>query len=86
MRNRRNHWQVAVGKLQREAVFFENLRIAPTRRSIKLGNYRRVIFNANLVDAIFVTVECQKPTVAAIAEALQSRNNLFWLQISVCKG
>ncbi len=27
MRNRRNDWQVAVGKLQREAVLFQNLRI-----------------------------------------------------------
>jgi hypothetical protein len=86
MRNRRNDWQVAVGKLQREAVLFQNLRIAPTRWSIELGNYRRVIFNPNLVDAVFVTVECQKPPVAAIAEVFQSRNNLFWLQITVGKG
>ncbi len=86
MQNGRNHWQVAVGKFQRELVFFEDLRITPTPRTIEFSDYRPVIFDPYLVDTVFVTIESQKPAVAAIAEVFQGRNNLFWLQLGVCKG
>ncbi len=86
VRNWRNDRQVAVSKLHREAVLFGYLRVAPTAGSVKFGDYWPVIFNTNLIDPIFVTVEREKPTVAAIAEVLQGRNNLFRLQVGVRKG
>jgi hypothetical protein len=82
----RDDRQVAVSKLHCETVFFCYLRVAPTPRSVEFGDHWPVIFNTDLIDPIFVTIEREEPTVAAVADVLQGRNNLFRLQIGVRKG
>ena len=64
-RHRRN---LALGQLGDERVFFEDRRVAPARGPVELGDDRRPVFDADLVDAVFVAVERQQAAVAAHAD------------------
>ena len=59
----RDHRDFALRQFQGEGVFLENLRIAPAPRTIELGNDGFILFNADLVDPVFVTVERQHPAI-----------------------
>ncbi|MNM88565.1 hypothetical protein D3C81_1007860 [compost metagenome] len=67
--HRRNHRHLAVGEFGGEAVFFEDRRIAPAAWAVELGDQRLCVFDAHLIDAVLVAVQCQHPGVAEKADA-----------------
>ncbi len=69
-RQRRHHRDFVLGQLSAETVLLADRRIAPAIRTIKLGDQRRFAFDAHLIDAVLVAVECQYAGVAEIAKAL----------------
>ena len=71
-------------RLQRRGkrMLFENRGVGPASRAIELRNDRWTVFDANLVDAIFVTVERQETAVAAKSQRGQRGEDVLWLQVS----
>ncbi|MND99953.1 hypothetical protein D3C80_923470 [compost metagenome] len=65
----RNHRDFAVGEFGREGVFFEDGCIAPAAWAVELGDQRLRVFDAHLIDAVLVAVQCQHPGVAEKADA-----------------
>jgi len=64
-----------VQKFLRKVVLFTNTFIRPTIGPIEFGDDRFVFFNAYLIYPIFVTVECCKRSVGAIAQDLDRVEN-----------
>jgi len=58
---------VGLGQAAREGMLFENRRITPAGRSIKLRNQWRGVFDADLIDPIFKAVEGREATIRAQA-------------------
>jgi leucyl-tRNA synthetase len=56
-----------VQKFLRKVVLFTNTFVRPTIGPIEFGDDRFVVFHAYLIYPIFVTVECGKRSVGAIA-------------------
>jgi hypothetical protein len=83
VRDRRNHRQVSRSQLTGKNVLFEDFRVAPAGRPVKFRDDRDVIFDANLVNPVLVTVKCEKSTVAAISNALECRDYLLGLKIGI---
>ena len=67
----RDGWNLALGKLANETVLFENLRIGPALRTVELGDVKRTVFHRHLVDAVFVTVEREHPSITGEPDAVQ---------------
>ena len=57
--------QLAVTQFYRKVMFFDDGVIAPTARPIEFGDNGSPVFDANLIDAVFITVQRQKSTVTA---------------------
>jgi len=68
---RRDHRNLALSELECERVLFGELRVAPALRAIELGDDARPVFQARLVDAVFVAVEREQPPVAAQADRFE---------------
>ena len=66
-RNRRHHRNFTLEQLGDELVLFENLRITPAPRAVKLGDHRWPVVEADLIDAIFVGVQRQQATITGEA-------------------
>ncbi len=56
-------------------MFFEDRRIAPAARAVKLDDDRIGIFYPDLVDAVLIAVEREDAAVAAVAGRLQGVQN-----------
>ena len=80
---RRDDRYLSVGQFLGEAVFFDNGGVAPAIWPIEFHDDRRIFFDTNLVNPIFVTVERQKSTVAAVVECLQRVEDLLRLQCGI---
>lgn len=81
--DRRHHGQFRLGKVLRKPVLFDDRLIRPARRPVKFCNDWRGVFDANLVHAILITVECEKSTITAKRESLERLDDLLWLQFCV---
>ncbi|MNY26103.1 hypothetical protein D3C86_1599310 [compost metagenome] len=66
----RHHRHLALGQLEGEAVLLANRRVGPALRPVELGDQRRFVLDAHLVDAVLVAVECQYARIAEVAKAL----------------
>ena len=66
----RHHRHFVFGQFQAEGVLFADCRIAPAVRAIELGDQRRFVLDAHLIDAVLVAVERQDAGVAEVAKAL----------------
>ena len=86
VRIRRYNGNVLFGKLYRERMFFQYPIVAPSGRSIELGDHRSLIFEADAVNAILITVQCKKPTVAPVTETFYGRQNVVWVESLVGEG
>ncbi len=73
-------------KFLRERMFFEDRGVAPATGSVKFGNDRRGILDADLVDPILVAVQRQKASVAAQAEPVERGQNLFGFEVEIGEG
>ena len=80
---RRDDRYLCVGQLLSEAVLFDNGGVAPAIWPIELHDDGRTVFDTNLVNPIFVTVERQKSTVAAVVEFLKRVEDLLGLQCGI---
>ncbi len=76
---------VGFRKFDTETVFLEDCLVAPAPRSIKLRDYRLLVFDANLIDAILIAIQCQKSPIAVIAEFLHRCENVVGLKLGVCE-
>jgi hypothetical protein len=85
-RLRCNDRDLLLRELQREAVLFEDLRIAPARRPVELGHRGRAVFQHHLEHAVLVRVELQDAPVAAQADALQRVEHALRRQAFVRMG
>ena len=61
-----------VHQLQGKPVFFIYLLIAPAARPVKFGDHGHVVFDADLIDAVFIGIECNQAQVAAQALGLHA--------------
>ena len=59
-----------LGQFGQEGVLFEDRRVAPPARPVELGDQRGGVFDADLVDPVFVAVEGQQAAVATEARGL----------------
>ena len=75
--------QFGRAELQCKRMFFENGSIAPASRAIKLGDHGFVIFNADLIDAVFIAVEREEATVTAQRQPLERLDDVLGLQACV---
>ena len=82
---RRDDRQFGIAELPGKTVFLEDGIVAPTLWPVKLGDDRRLIFDPDLIDAIFVTVQREKPAVAAHGQGFERLENVRGLQIGVCE-
>ena len=60
-------------ELQREAMLFEDLRVAPAPGAVELGHHRGAVFQQHLEHAVLVRVQLQQATVAAPARRSAAR-------------
>jgi hypothetical protein len=75
--------QVSVNQFVCEIVLLEYLRVAPTAGPVKFRNDGGVIFDADLVYTIFVTVQRKKSAIASILQVFQRSNDVLRLEIGV---
>ncbi len=66
----RHHGDLRILQLQAEGVLLEDLGVAPALRAIELCDQRRIVFDADLVDAVFVAVQRQQSRVTEIPGGL----------------
>ena len=64
-----HHRHLVLGQFQTELVLLEDRRVAPATRTIELGDQRRFVFDAHLIDAVLVAVERQHAGIAEVADA-----------------
>jgi hypothetical protein len=83
---RRNDGNILFGKFHRECMFFQYSIVAPSCRAIEFCDHRWLIFDANAVNTIFITIQCQKPAVASVTEAFDGRQNVIRLEALVGEG
>ena len=67
---RRHHRYLPIRQLPGEGVFLANRLVGPAARPVKLGNDESAIFDADLIDAVFITVEGMEMAVALQTDAL----------------
>jgi len=82
-RQGRDHRDVRIGKFGTETVFLEYCLVAPASRPIKLCDYRLLFFDADLIDAILIAVQCQESPIAVKAQFLHRRENVIGLKLGV---
>ena len=75
LHERRHDRNLCGRELEREAVLLGDRRGAPALRPVKLGDQRRAALDADLVDAILVTVQREDAAVRHIAERLHRRDD-----------
>ncbi|MNN81272.1 hypothetical protein D3C81_1980820 [compost metagenome] len=64
-----DHWYFAIGQFGGELMLFEDRVIAPAPRAIKLGDQGLGVFDADLIDAVFVAVEGHHAGIAEKTDA-----------------
>jgi hypothetical protein len=67
-------------------MLFQDPVVAPSGRPIELGDHRPLIFDADAVNTILITVQSKKATVAPITETFHGRQNIVWLKPLVGEG
>jgi hypothetical protein len=67
-------------------MLFQDPVVAPSGRPIELGDHGSLIFDADAVNTILITVQSQKPAIAPITEAFYGRQNVVWLESLVGEG
>jgi hypothetical protein len=67
-----------INELLRERMLLEYLRVSPSFGSVKLQNDRISTFNPDLIDAIFVAVQCQKTQITDKTNTLKAINHTVW--------
>ena len=67
--HRRDHRDLDVGQFEGELVFFEDGLVGPALRSVELGDQRFGVFDADLIDAVFVAIERQNARIAQEPDA-----------------
>lgn len=81
---RRGHnRKLRVIEFSRKAVFFEDGVVAPAIRPVELGDDRWRIFDAHLIHAILIAVQCKKPAVTSQGEAFERFDDMFRLQARI---
>jgi len=70
--HRRHYGDIAVYELLREGVLLANGVIGPALGAIELGDDRRIVLDADLVDAVFVAIERKQMAVRAVAERIHA--------------
>ncbi len=80
---RSDHGNVRIRQFRAECVFLEDRRVAPASRPVELRDDRRGVLDADLVDAVLVTVQCLEPAIALEAETLHRRENVVGLKVCV---
>jgi ribonucleoside-diphosphate reductase alpha chain len=63
---RRHHRDFARRQVQGEVVFLLDRRVAPARRTVELGDQRRRVLDADLIDAVLVAVQRQQAAVGGV--------------------
>ena len=66
---RRHHRDFDVGQFEGELVFFEDGFVGPALRTVELGDQRFGVFDADLIDAVFVAVERENARIAEETDA-----------------
>ena len=70
-RRSRNDGDLELDQLLHECMFFKDGAITPTCGAIELGDQRLVVFDADLIHAVLVTIEGKQTTIATQADTLQ---------------
>ena len=70
------------GQFCSKAVFLKYCFIAPSLRAIKFGDYWFILFDTNLVDTIFIAIQCEEATVTVKANMLEGLENIVGLKFS----
>ena len=73
-----NDRDFAVGQLEGETVFFKDRFVGPALRPIKLGNQRFRVFDADLIHAVFVAIECEHAGIAQESDAFDGIEYQIW--------
>ncbi|MNH08055.1 hypothetical protein D3C79_674600 [compost metagenome] len=68
----RHYRDFTFGQLGGEGMLFEDRCIGPAVWAIELGNQRFSVFDAHLIDAVLVAVECQNAGIAEKADTFHS--------------
>ena len=71
----RHHRQLLLHQGKAERVLLANLFIAPALGAVELGDQRRAVLDAHLIDAVFVAVEGEKAAIAEKPGALHRRHD-----------
>ena len=58
-------------------MFFQNRRIRPAVWTVEFGNYRWLVFNADLIDAVLIAVQGKEPAVDLESLRLNGIQNDF---------
>ena len=61
---------LALGQFQAEGMFLQDRLIGPAFRPVELRHQRRAVLDADLIDAVLVTVQAEQRAVAGITGAL----------------
>ncbi len=69
---RRDHRDLGIGKLPRELVLLDDLRIGPALGAIELGDERRPLVHPGLIDPVLVAVQGEQPAVRVQAHGIES--------------
>ena len=64
-------------------MFLQNRGIAPAARSVELGDHGLIVFDADLIDAVFIAIECEEASVTAQGEALKRLDDVLGPQAGV---
>ena len=83
---RRHAAQLLFAQFDGKGVLFANCRIAETPWTIELADDEAAIFEPELVDAVFVAVECQHAAAWLLADGLEGVEQRIWIQALVGGG
>jgi hypothetical protein len=63
---------LALGQCRDKRVLFQDLLIRPALGAVELGDQRRPVFHARLIDAVLIAVEGEQAAVSAQTDTVQS--------------
>src|SRR6185369_1862083 len=72
------HRQLVLLQLETEIVLLDDLLVAPTVRTVKLGDERRAVFDPHLIDTVLVTVESEGAAIASEPQAFHGIHDKAW--------
>ena len=81
--NWRHDGNLGSAQFCREAVFFQNRRVRPSIRSVELRDDGIGIFQADLIDPVFVAIQRHQSPIWLETQTLNTSEYLFGLQLLV---